>query len=284
MIKHKSLETFKSTIKSGIGAFGLKLFPYQIELTGRKNINLKINFEVLQPTSYKRDIRLYILTEKQFLDWIPNIMGQSGLLAFPKYCIHYSGQVVKANFEFRPKENMYYFFFDNRYSSFTIKNIRVSIIEEWDEEEPTTKLAVTLHPKEKSLFENISRIIKDSKEQLLITTPYLDSTLMDEIIEQFKQGVEIKILTRPRNEMINKDSRVAFDYLQENLKQLLRVNTYIHSRIIIKDKTEVLVSSADLLRDSFRTLFNAGITTTEKNIVKKTLDYFDKVWAKSKTP
>lgn len=62
---------------------------------------------------------------------------------------------------------------------------------------------------------------------------------------------------------------------------LIRYNETIHSRIVIKDDREVLVSSADFNKNSLIDQFNAGISTKDKETVRKAIEYFDNIWGKS---
>jgi phosphatidylserine/phosphatidylglycerophosphate/cardiolipin synthase-like enzyme len=50
--------------------------------------------------------------------------------------------------------------------------------------------------------------------------------------------------------------------------------------MIIDDKW-VLVSSADLTRESLVDEFNAGIFTHDEETVKRCIDYFDNIWEES---
>ena len=52
----------------------------------------------------------------------------------------------------------------------------------------------------------------------------------------------------------------------------------IHSRMVIIDEEELLVSSADLTRDQLYDEFNAGIWTSDKETVKKAIEFFDNVF------
>ena len=52
----------------------------------------------------------------------------------------------------------------------------------------------------------------------------------------------------------------------------------VHSRMVIIDDSEVLVSSSDLTRDQLYDEYNAGIWTSDKETVKKAIDFFENLF------
>ena len=52
----------------------------------------------------------------------------------------------------------------------------------------------------------------------------------------------------------------------------------IHSRLIICDSKEAIVSSADLDQKSLQGLINIGIKTSNYKLVKEIISFFDQAW------
>lgn len=196
--------------------------------------------------------------------------------------MYYSGQVISNNFRLSITSSRHiYFALDNRYSTLTAKQVSVSIHEEWDEQFSSLDLVTTMPPDDKSLNDDVIQMIERSKGNLKIISPYIDISFIAEILKKIKEGVNIQIITRTREEFIGKDKKASFDYISQNIQKNHRTNAYVHSRIIIRDSNEALISSADLTQDSLVGQFNAGIIVSESNVIKKLLDYFEKVWTRS---
>lgn len=68
------------------------------------------------------------------------------------------------------------------------------------------------------------------------------------------------------------------DLLNIAVKGNVVQSNVIHSRIVIIDDAEVLVSSADLTRDQLFDEFNAGVWTADKETVKKAIEFFENLF------
>ena len=154
-------------------------------------------------------------------------------------------------------------------------------MEEWDESISDTDVVTTIPPQDKSLNVDVIKIIEETETSLQIISPYIDMSLMNELITKKQQGIVIQIITRPTNEFKGKAKKDAFNNLKAHLKKNHRTNEAIHSRIIISDQSKILVSSADLTLDSLRAQYNAGIITSDLQLVTKLVEYFKTVWRKS---
>ena len=149
-----------------------------------------------------------------------------------------------------------------------------------DESITALDVVTTIPPFDKSLSQDAERLLSNTSSDLKIITPYIDMTLVSELLKIHQQGIDIQIITRTRKEFSGKGAKEAFEHIHGTISNH-RSNDLIHSRIIIRDSQEALVSSADLTQDSLIGQFNAGILTTDSNSVSKLLDYFKQVWNKS---
>lgn len=283
-LQKKQVELFAQTIDIGTGVSGLYIFHTYLNHEGKINHNISGSFNVSQLNPKQiHDIKFYILNEEEFVDWFLIVSNKGSSYLPPPKKTHYVDKTVKHRFLNQVSDSTQaYFIFDNRYSTFSNKQVNFNLIEEWEEETNSIiDVVTTIPPQDKSLNEQVIKIIEESKHSLQIISPYIDMSLINELLTKKTQGIIIQLITRKENEFNNKAKKDAFNYLRSNLKENHITNDSVHSRIIISDKIKILVSSADLTHDSLRAQFNAGIITTETPIVKKLIEYFDIVWRKS---
>lgn len=282
MSKHSTNIIIHKTLRIQPGVKGLHLIPYEIETIGRHNHSFSVHFQVQQPTSNKYDIQFYLLTEEQLIDWLVNCREKKNrFLPITKF-EYYSKRAKNGKITFESlSSGKTYFVLDNSYSFTNTKTVKIKITEEWDEIDSIPNVFTTTSVTDKSLFNEFGRLISNSRKSLKITSPFIDTTMIDKIIESHRKGGVVKFITKPKDEIQGKDCKNAFENLKETLGENLKTHSNIHSRMIIRDNLEACVSSADLSRDSFGTLFNLGITISDKQIIKKIDKYFEKIWKKS---
>lgn len=134
----------------------------------------------------------------------------------------------------------------------------------------------------RQIYEKIYNMVHKAQREIRITSPFIDM-LYEEIInlKQKNPNLTIKVITRPKKEIEGTRGRIA-----RNVVDLLNIATrgnvvqssLIHSRVVIIDNEEVLVSSADLTRDQLFDEFNAGIWTSNKEIVEKAISFFENLF------
>ncbi|MEN6378068.1 MAG: phospholipase D-like domain-containing protein [Methanofastidiosum sp.] len=131
-------------------------------------------------------------------------------------------------------------------------------------------------PQDKIIKDRSINLIENTQNELLITG-YLDDSIVSFIIDVVKKGAKVRAIfrhiTRPGN-------KKAFKILKKNGAEV-RVNRECHARFLVSDDREALISSSDLTRDSFYDHFEAGIITNDKATIKKTRDFFYKMWDQS---
>ena len=283
-LQKKQVELFSNTIEVGTGTSGLYIFHAYLNHEGKINHRTFGKFTVSQLNPNQiHDIRFYILNDIQFIDWFLYMSQRSSTYLPPQKRVFIADKVTQNSISKEVKRNTkLYFIFDNRYSTFTTKEVTFQLFEEWEEEiDDKLDLVTTIPPQDKSLHDQVIKIIEESKTNLQIISPYIDMSLINELLTIKNKGITIQLITRTKNSFDGKAKKDAFNYLRSSLKGDHKTNDVIHSRIIISDHLKILVSSADLTHDSLRAQFNAGIMTTNNTIVKKLLEYFNIVWRKS---
>jgi len=114
--------------------FGLKFIPYKIETRDKSNFILHIWCKVTQTGHHTHDVGFYLLKEKEFLDWLPELYAS---WAFPiitpsKFVISLPPKIEhRIDIPVTKNENVY-LILDNRHSNFSTKDVAVIISEEFD--------------------------------------------------------------------------------------------------------------------------------------------------------
>ena len=126
----------------------------------------------------------------------------------------------------------------------------------------------------------IRRMFHSAKSEIRILSPYIE-ILHDELIKLITEKPELtfKMITRPKDDKgVN---RKVIDQLNKYTKGNCKANWKIHSRMIIIDKNEVLISSSDLDRNGLIDQYNAGLWTRDKEAVEDAIKFFENIWNES---
>ena len=127
----------------------------------------------------------------------------------------------------------------------------------------------------------IKRILHSAKSEIRILSPYIE-ILHDELIKLITEKPELtfKMITRPKDDKgVN---RKVIDQLNKYTGGNCKSNWKIHSRLVIVDKNEVLISSSDLDRNGLIDQYNAGIWTRDQETVTEAIKFFENIWNDSK--
>ena len=273
------------TVKSfrvGTKGAGFYTIPVKIKHVGKTEHKLYIRFTIHQSENSTNDINFYVMNEQQYFDWL-NIV-------IPKEHISQAYTLAK-DAAFKSKrtrdcntaidihtDGMAYLVFDNRFSSMTRKNIDIEYYQEWNEETKPNDILTTIPPEDESLKEEIERMIDESKESLMIISPYCDMTMINGLINAKEAGVDIKIILR-NDEHVKGLAKDGLEQIKKYFPENHKLLKNIHSRIIICDYKEAIVSSADLDQKSLQGLLNLGVKISEPDLVKKIIDYFSYIWS-----
>jgi len=88
------------------------------------------------------------------------------------------------------------------------------------------------------------------------------------------------VITRPKGEQAKHNQKII-DLLNKYTKGNCKNHWKFHSRIVIVDNQEVLISSSDLDRNGLIDQYNAGIWTRDKETVDDAIKFFENIWAES---
>lgn len=136
----------------------------------------------------------------------------------------------------------------------------------------------------RSIHNKYKEMFSSAQNEIRIISSYID-LMYEEITDLAKnQNVTIKIITRPAKDIKGTRNRIAknvLDILKIATRGNIRKNDITHTRMIIIDDDELMVSSADLTRDQLFDEFNAGIWTKDKETVKNAIDFFENLWEES---
>lgn len=134
----------------------------------------------------------------------------------------------------------------------------------------------------KELESKIANMLHNAKKEIRIASLFIDM-FYDEItnLKQKNPNLSVKIITRPEGEAEGLRKKIAagvIDMLNKATRGNVVQTQSVHSRMIIIDDEEVLISTADLTRDQLYDEFNAGIWTSDKETVKKAIEFFDNLF------
>lgn len=141
-------------------------------------------------------------------------------------------------------------------------------------------------PHAEDIHNKIRDMLSRARTEIRITSTFIDM-LYAEIIDLKRQNpnLVVKIITRPKREAKGERTKVArkvIDSLNAATKGNVVELDLIHSRMVIIDDEEVLVSSADLTRDQLVDEFNAGIWTSDEEAIRKAIMFFDSLFCSEK--
>ncbi|MBI3841570.1 MAG: phospholipase D family protein [Thaumarchaeota archaeon] len=269
----------------GTSGSGIFIKAMYLDHSSRLDHTLNGSFTVSQPRQgYVDDIICYVFTEEQFHNWMKRCFESNSYYINPTETVFKTGQVKEGNFRLPVIGNgIVYFVLDNRYSTYTSKQVSLALFEEWTEQDVPPNIHTTVPPEDESLKNEFERLIADSKESLKIISPYVDMTVINKLLQKKSKGVIIQIILRndPEIKGLAKDGLIQ---IQSQFPESYRIHPDVHSRILIRDNFEALISSADLTQKSLQGQFNLGITVSDPDLIKKTTDYFDTLWLKSRNP
>ena len=124
----------------------------------------------------------------------------------------------------------------------------------------------------------IRRMLHSAKSEIKILSPYIE-LLHDELIKLIteKPNLSFKVITRPKGEQAKHNQKII-DLLNKYTKGNCKNHWKLHSRIVIVDNQEVLISSSDLDRNGLIDQYNAGLWTRDKETVEDAIKFFENIW------
>jgi len=127
----------------------------------------------------------------------------------------------------------------------------------------------------------IRRMLHSAKSEIKILSPHFE-LLHDELIKLIteKTNLSFKVITRPKGEQAKHNQKII-DLLNKYTKGNCKSHWKLHSRMVIIDKNEVLISSSDLDRNGLIDQYNAGLWTRDKEAVEDAIKFFENIWTES---
>jgi phosphatidylserine/phosphatidylglycerophosphate/cardiolipin synthase-like enzyme len=132
----------------------------------------------------------------------------------------------------------------------------------------------------KQIHDKIVEMLERATKEVLVASLYIDM-LYEELINLASRGISIRIIARPARDVKGLRDRIGknvVELLQIATKGNLRTSEVSHTRMIIVDAREVLVSTVDLTRDQLYDEFNAGIWTQNPKTVEDAVTFFENLW------
>jgi len=144
-----------------------------------------------------------------------------------------------------------------------------------------------LQTRRKEIYTRAKSIIESVEEELRISTQMIDM-LHEDILGLIEENPDIQVRILARRESTKGDRRkmkeaVINELVRAGKTEIVRGDELLHSRMLIGDDRELIVSSADLTRDQLYDEFNAGIYTRDPNAVQDGIEYFDQVWEQAES-
>ena len=153
-----------------------------------------------------------------------------------------------------------------------------------EESKPTflSTIPSTRSETRKTQILNTSENLIDRSDDILRISTLRIDLLYEEIIDKIEDdpSLKVRILTNSGNPSgpRSKLKKAAMNELVKRTDGNVKEDELIHSRMVISDQDELVVSSADLTREQLREEFNAGIYTQDDDTVSSAVDFFDVAW------
>lgn len=130
-----------------------------------------------------------------------------------------------------------------------------------------------------TLRDTVSNMLRRARHSIRISTRQMDM-FEDELIELKRDNPELQITVLSRGPEKAEGPRKAiagraYDRMKKAGIQTPVEQDLLHSRMIVIDEREVLVSSADLDYTQMEKEFNAGIWTNDVGVVAEAMRYYD---------
>lgn len=134
---------------------------------------------------------------------------------------------------------------------------------------PKSYVVTTEPPEGRELLATVTELIDQTQRELVVVSPYIDHELLPKVLEKAEVGVAVTVVTRKRDQIKGGEPKKTFDTLQKTEGINHFTNETLHCRMVMGDEYKAIVTSADLTHDSLVGQFNAGVVTTELDIIKK---------------
>jgi len=142
------------------------------------------------------------------------------------------------------------------------------------------------------ILAKMKEMIKNAKKEVLLTSPHIYYTdwLTAELQPLVSKGVKVRIITWPGYERrqfksvdeVFEDKKQLFTlrrFLEMFPKGTVKLNDNIHSKMLIVDEKEVLITTANLTQTGLFENYEAGVYAKSEELAKKSKEYFEMIWS-----
>jgi len=148
----------------------------------------------------------------------------------------------------------------------------------------TTRPSTRLDKSRQEILQKYQYAINKSEKILRISTLRIDM-LHEDIINKLQESdeFEIRLITSTGTSGGDrkKMKKAVMNELVERTNGGVKEDQLIHTRMIIADQSDAIISSADLTRDQLYDEFNAGVHIEDPDVVEEVIELFDEMWEES---
>jgi hypothetical protein len=132
------------------------------------------------------------------------------------------------------------------------------------------------------MTQTLSKFLRGARQVVKICSPYVDKTTFDTFLSRVPKEVETQLVVTKDIQWKDKVHRgLTGDFLQKfnaNRKLVTRRIEDLHSRFVAVDESTACLLSADLQKDQQTSKYQYGFFTSDGEIMKRVLRYFDELW------
>lgn len=134
-----------------------------------------------------------------------------------------------------------------------------------------------------TVYGEISIEFSKAEEEILICSPWI-TYLVEEFLSFKKKGgkkkIIIKVITRLLKEDIEKGvtDLDKFRVLNETFGAEIRYNNDLHAKMVIRDCSVAIISSANLTKRGLSVNYEAGVCLKDADMVNKIVIFFNDMW------
>lgn len=145
----------------------------------------------------------------------------------------------------------------------------------------STQPSTRLEESKQEILREYRHVIRKAEHSLRISTLRIDMLHEDLINKmQTSKDFDLRLVTSSGTSRGDrkKMKKAVMNELVKRTNGGVREDQLIHTRMIIADESDGVISSADLTRDQLYDEFNAGIHTEDPDLIKKAIDLFEEMW------
>jgi cardiolipin synthase A/B len=164
-----------------------------------------------------------------------------------------------------------------------VKQITEVFTADWEQEDWTPTNDAGLLWSNSNSRKTMAHFIDTATKQLDVQHPkYVDAVILDHIAAASDRGVHVRVLCGGKHGISEWDILDTFASLRTlkrfGVKVHKQKNLRVHAKLLIVDRTHVLVGSMNIDRSAFDLRRELGITVNNPDVVGRLLETFDNDW------